>query len=305
MSVGQVIDQQPLAGEKASPPELSVLWQRIVSVAKTQQGMMLIGAFILVTLALWPIIVVTPNLWFSSTSYYQHGPLIPFAILYLFALRLPEWRKYPVKPSILPVFLLPIPLYLTYAMARDLFNVGFGTFYLVSLFLLAWSMLGGKWALRMTPYLAFFSLAIPMWTRLIESTTSPWQILSTKIAFKFLQMMGQWPSLESPTVINLPHWTLNIEVACSGMKMTLAMVAMAVFVMLAARLKWWGNLIIALVAIPWAIFMNGVRIGIIGFVGNIWGEANGMLMHDYGSYVVMGFAFWVMYILAKWLGWKI
>lgn len=303
MSVGTTIEEGAQVHEH--PPENNVLLDRIRQVATSQNGIMLIAGFIALTLAAFPFSREIGSSWISTTSYYQHGPLIPLAILYIFALRYPEWKDKPVKPTWVPLLFLPITLYLIYGIANQRFLFGVGVAYLFSLFLMAWAYLGGRWAIRMIPYIGFYAMGLPMWTRLIDTTTSSLQIISTKIAYQFLELTGMHPYLESPTVINLPRWTLNIEVACSGMKMTLAMMAMAVFVMLAARLKWWGNLIILAVAMPLAVFMNGIRIGIIGIVGNEMGEENGMLMHDYGSYFVMGFAFYLMYILAKKLGWKI
>lgn len=302
MSVGQTLEPSVAAAETPAGNELL---QRLKSVAMTQKGQMLIAGFVLLTVAAWPFSSKIIESWFAAESYYQHGPLIPLAILYIFALRLPEWRKEGVRPTWIPLVFLPIPLYLIFGVAKQEFYLGVGVFYLTALFLMAWSFLGGRWAVKMIPYLGFFALCLPMWTRIIETTTSPLQIYSTKIAYYFLKVVGMWPSLESPTLIILPRWQLNVEVACSGMKMTLAMLAMAVFIMLAARLSWWKNLIVLTVAMPLAVFMNGIRIGIIGVVGNEYGEDNGMLMHDYGSYAVMGFAFYLMYVLAKKLGWKI
>ena len=302
MSVGSTIEQ---GSQAQSPPDNNVLLQRIKDVARSEKGIMLIVGFLMLSLAAFPFTREIVSSWLSSSSYYQHGPLIPLAILYIFALRYPEWKDKPLKPTWVPLLMMPLPLYLIYGIANQRFLFGVGVAYLFSLFLMAWAFMGGRWAFRMIPYIAFYAMGLPMWTRVIDTTTSSLQIYSTKIAYKFLDVVGMQPYLNTPTEIQLPSWVLSVEVACSGMKMTLAMLAMAVFVMLAARLKWWGNLIILAVAMPLAVFMNGIRIGIIGVVGEMWGEENGMLMHDYGSYAVMGVAFYLMYLLAKWLGWKI
>lgn len=286
-------------------PEFRVLLDRIVALAKTETGIYLIAGFVLLLIAGWPFTMGIPTAWFESDSYYQHGPLIPLAILYVFALRYPEWKQLGYKASWVPLVLLPLPLYIIWGSARQVFPTGTGLAYMVALALMAWAFLGFKWLVRLIPFLALYSTAIPMWGRLLDEKTSNLQILSTKISYYFLKLVGQDPYLESPTVINLPHFDLNIAEACSGMKMTLAMISMALFILVAAKLKWWGNLIILALAMPLAIIMNGIRIGIIGVTGNNMGSEAGMMMHDYGSYVIMGFAFYLMYMVAKWLGWKI
>ncbi len=303
MSVSSAIENPKEADNET--PELRVLIDRIVSLAKTETGIFLIAGFVLIVLAGWPFTMGIPAAWFETDSYYQHGPLIPLAILYIFAIRYPEWKELGYKSSWIPLLLLPLPLYVIWGSARQIFPTGTGLAFMVALGIMAWAFLGFKWVWRLVPFLALFSTAVPMWGRLLDEKTSSLQIFSTKISYLFLNLVGQDPFLESPTVINLPHFDLNIAEACSGMKMTLAMISMALFIFVAAKLKWWGNMIILVIAMPLAIVMNGIRIGIIGVTGNNFGSEMGMLMHDYGSYVIMGFAFYLMYLVAKWLGWKV
>lgn len=304
MSIEQALEA-PVVKQKAEGIDFAEIKSRLLSYWNTQTGKASIIGFILMTLAAWPITSKTPNAWFDADSYYQHGALIPLALLYIFALNQPNWLKDKAKPTMLPLALLAVILYLMYGTTRQVFLMGTGILYIGGLFTLAWTFAGFKWAARLIPYLFFLSLGLPMWTRIIELTTSPWQILSTKIAEKFLLFTGQNPFRESPTVLMLDNFNLNIEVACAGMKLTLTMISMAVFIFLVAKLSWWKNLIILALAIPLAIIMNGLRIGIIGLIGNNMGHEAGMWMHDYGSYGIVALAVWMMYKIAVLFGWKV
>jgi exosortase/archaeosortase family protein len=140
---------------------------------------------------------------------------------------------------------------------------------------------------------------------LIDDNTSNAQILSTKGAYYLLDIAGFQPHMQQSFLIFLDNYQLNVGVACSGMKLTLALIATVIFILLVAKLKWWANLILVAVAIPLALAINSLRIALIGILGETIGPDAGTWMHDYGSYGTLLLAFWLLYILAKKLGWKV
>jgi exosortase/archaeosortase family protein len=95
-----------------------------------------------------------------------------------------------------------------------------------------------------------------------------------------------------------------VDVPCSGLKLLLALTAFTIFFVLIARLKWWANLL-ALGMIPvLAILINGLRIALIGVVGDTWGQDAGMTFHDYSGYITLIICFMILFKIFRWMGWK-
>lgn len=59
---------------------------------------------------------------------------------------------------------------------------------------------------------------------------------------------------------------LNVAEQCSGMRMVVAFVALGTAVALIACRKWWRRIVVVLSAIPVAIFLNVVRVAVLGIV---------------------------------------
>jgi len=265
---------------------------------------LLLAAILVATF--WTGFVRWVDAWFMPDSYYQHGPLIfPAAgyIAYLFYERFKD--RLAIKPTYIPLALLVPVLYLNIAAARSEMATLSGILLMMSLFIVAWTLAGFKWAVVYTPAILFTAFGMSAWNAAIDQGTLPLQIYSTDGAFILLEGFGFRPFRETPTLINLSHFPLNIEAACSGMKLTLAMIATIVFMVLTGRMKWWANLVLVALALPLSIAINALRIALIGVFGNEMGHDAGMWMHDYGSYGTLALSFYVTYKIAVALGWKI
>jgi exosortase len=141
----------------------------------------------------------------------------------------------------------------------------------------------------------------------ITNYTNPLQIYSTRVAYYFLKVFGfdlLYNYEGEPTIIYMSNFTLNVEVPCSGLKLLLALTAFTAFFILIARLRWWANVIMAAIVLPLALFVNGIRIGLIGVVGETVNEDAGMSFHDYSGYITLVLCFFVLFKFARWLGWK-
>lgn len=275
-------------------------WLKLPAV---QAGILMTG---LILWLYWPFFMPVGELWFNLDGYYQHGPLVPIGAAYIVYAWWPRLTKNPVKSTWWPMPLLVGVLYVSFvAQSSGLFNVAIGMLAIVATILVLWILLGFKWMFNLLPVVGFVSLALPFWSRMIDDKTVDLQILSTKGSFAALQLFGYRPFMEGETIIHLPRFTLNIAAACSGMKLMLAMVTACIFIAMAAKLSWWKNLIILGMSVPLAVAINSLRIGAIGVVGNEMGEANGMWFHDYGSYLFLALAFYIVYKTSQLLGWKI
>lgn len=250
--------------------------------------------------------IMTFGFWTNMDGYYQHGPLVPFGVAYILYANRDRIQKHPVKPTWLPLPLLIAILVLGVVAAWTyFFMLVQSALFLAALGTLAWMFYGFRRALAMSPAILFASVGLPMWNRLIDDHTNQLQIWSTDGAYAILKVIGLNPFRENPTTIHLDNFLLQIAAACSGMKLTLALFASTLFILLIARLKWWGNLTLIALALPLAVVINSVRIAIIGVFGDQVSSEAGYLFHDYGSYLTLILAFWLLYFVSKKLGWKV
>jgi len=250
--------------------------------------------------------MMTFKLWADHDSYYQHGPLVPLAMGYILFVNREKIEKHAIKPVwwLLPIFLALCVFDVIASWAH--FYVNLHTIIFFTAFMtLACMFYGFKRFFAMAPGLGYIVMGLPVWNRLIDDNTNQLQIWSTSGAFELLKISGFNPIRLAPTEIQLDQMPLSVAAACSGMKLTLAMIACIVFIMLIARLKWWGNLIMIAIAFPLALAINSLRIALIGVFGETMGKDAGFWFHDWGSYGTLILAFWIVYVLAKKLGWQI
>jgi len=265
--------------------------------------------FLLVALlfaVFWQLMSFTFRFWIDMDSYYQHGPLVPLAMGYILYAHRERINKHEVKPTLWPLPLFIAFLVLGVISAWAFLFIPVQCFFLVgAMCTLAWMIYGFRRALAMSPALLFSLVGLPFWNRIIDDNTNQLQIWSTGGAFKILEIAGMHPFRQSATSIQLGNFPLEVAAACSGMKLTLALLSSVIFIMLIARLKWWGNLVLIGMALPLAVAINSLRIAIIGVFGDMVSSEAGYMFHDYGSYLTLILAFWILYATAKKLGWKV
>jgi exosortase len=176
--------------------------------------------------------------------------------------------------------------------------------FLFCLLLLTFILAGFGWVKALFAPIMYLGFALPLFTMAIDTYTNPLQLLSTKVAYTLLQVFGANPYLDDAQTIALDNFVLNVAVPCSGLKLMLALGAFTTFFMLVANLRWWGNLVLIAQWVPLALFINGLRIAMIGIVGNSYGEEAGMQFHDYSGYITLVVCFIILFRIARGLGWK-
>lgn len=301
-TTGQRIGQIEQAGAAESPQILAWIKEQL-SKRDVQVGLAALAALLLLFMDLT---IRTARDWFNPDSYYQHGPLVPLAMLYIYHVRRDKIERHALKPG---WWALPILIFLVMFQVFAVFSsffVGAQAYVFVATLVVTTVVLYGlprAWA--MAPATLFVMAGLPMWSRLIDDSTNRLQIWSTDGAYVMLKAVGMNPIRLDPTVIHLDNFELLIAAACSGMKLTLAMIATVVFIILVARLKWWANLVLLALSLPLAVAINSLRITLIGIFGDKISSEAGFLFHDYGSYLTLALAFYILYVVAKKLGWKV
>ena len=260
-----------------------------------------------VALMFWRLWGGLPSLWLGPDGYYTHGFIVPLVAGYIAYKRWPLIKDIPIKafwPALIPLAML---FYVQRIASMNNIDGLMSLALMATLLLVVWTVAGGRWMFALAPSILYLSFALPLWTAIINNYTNPLQVYSTQIAYYFLRLFNFYmlysPATE-PTIIYMGNMTLNVEVPCSGLKLALALTAFTVFFILIARLRWWANLVMLSVIIPLAVLINGLRIGLVGLVGETVNPEAGMQFHEWNGYVTLLLCFFLLFKLARLLGWR-
>lgn len=254
-------------------------------------------------LTFWSLMKGSFLLW-KSNDYYSHGFIVPLLIAWQIKVRKSLWDNVEFKKGMAAWFLLVPLLGLHYlAVTGDFWAIQSVLFVAISL-TCCWLIFGFKKALAISLPIAFAAFALPLWGSLIDGYTNPLQILSTSVAETILRLTGFNPMKLSSTEIQLNSFTLNVAVPCSGLKLMVAVTCLTChFVLIARAGAVFNGLMLALI-IPLCLLMNGLRIALIGMVGEWNGRDAAMQFHDYSGMIMLVICFWVLFKFAKIFGWN-
>jgi exosortase len=171
-----------------------------------------------------------------------------------------------------------------------------------TLFVLGWDYLKILWL--PIGYLVF---AIPPPNTLYAALTIPMQQIAAEVGVWFMPLFGS-EAHRMGTIIQVMKSgggepvTLEVEQACSGMRMLVAFLALAVALAYSTPRPVWQKVFLAVSAVPIAIFCNALRVTLTGImvakVNPHWGEGNahayfGLLMLIPAMFMQLALA-WVL-----------
>jgi exosortase len=259
---------------------------------------------ITVLFVFWQFIQGLPSLWFSPDSAYSHGILVPILAGYIIVHRWEKLKAFGTQRSLLGAILLIPILYVAFVANRTSMQVVLSLMLVSCIGLCIWTLNGLKFALACLPAVLYLLFALPVWTLIIDKFTQPMQVISTQMSEQILKVLGYEIYKADSTTLLLSNFEMNVGAPCSGLKLIISLMALMVFFVLIADLKWWANMFLALFIIPLAVITNGVRIAMIGIVGNSLGADAGHQFHDYSGYISLVICFFVLQKVCRALGWK-
>jgi exosortase len=256
-----------------------------------------------ITAVFWPLLSSLYGLWTGKDGYYTHGFLVPLITGYLIYRAWPTLKDTPIKPQVWAIFLIIPILWVAYAARlaemKFVLSIGFiSTLLLGILFVFGW-----KWLAKLTLPVMYLIFALPLWSGIVNGYTNPLQTLSTKVAYNLLKLFGD-PYLANSTDILMGNFWLNVGVPCSGLKLVIAITAFTCFFVMIGGLNIKGILAMFIAIVPLCLFINGLRIALIGIVGAQYGDQAGMTFHDYSGYLTLIVCFFILFKFARLLGWK-
>ncbi|MBL8047712.1 MAG: exosortase/archaeosortase family protein [Chthonomonas sp.] len=252
----------------------------------------------------WQLIYNLPQLWTKEEGYYSHGMIVPLISAYIVAKNWDRLKTIPVKPFWFAT--IPLVFCLLGGFAAGVTDVRevLSFMFVGALFFAVWTVAGGRWAFALLPAVLFLLFMLPVWDNIIDRSTQPLQVLSTDVSYYMLKLIGFNPLRHGQTFIYLDQFTLNVGAPCSGLKLIISVSAFTFFFIMIGRLAWWKNIFFFLLIFLICPVMNGLRIAMIGVVGNLWGSKAGNAFHDYSGYLMLLICFFLLFKIARFLGWK-
>ncbi len=232
---------------------------------------------------------------------FSHGPVIPVLSFYMF---LREMKAVP--PPAHPVAdrwpgVGVILFALALAAVGNLVRIDHLVFYalivwVAGLVLVSFGFRRG-WVFWPAVLHLVFMLPLPQFLYWKVNTTL--QLVSSEIGVKLVALAGVPVYLEG-NVIDLGVTMLQVAEACSGLRYLFPIMSFTYVFAVLYRGPLWQKLVLLLLAVPVAVMMNAVRIGIIGILVDRWGvaQAEGFL-HVFEGWVVFLSCLAILFAMAK------
>ncbi len=254
------------------PSRLSTARSAGVGLSNAALIQVAVVAVLAVLAYLGPIRGLLISRWMTDGNW-SHGPLIPVFCLYFLWLRREALLCVRAKPSYFGAVVLVGSL-AVYFLSAWWFRMGYpqgvsmiGAIFGVTL------LLGGWPVIRLTWFpILFLLLAVPLPQTLYVSLTLPLRSLAAWVAASAMPLFVNGLHTEAQAVVidyvvpgSAPD-TLNVEEACSGMRLTMAFVTLGIIMAYLGDRPLWQRVVMVLMCIPIAVFCNAVRVTITGLL---------------------------------------
>lgn len=264
---------------------------------------LLLAGAIFITLQ-WPIIKNWWGIWNENESYYSHGVLVPFIAAFMLWTKRGQLARTDIRPSWLGLLLLLlfVPIY-AIGLLMEL-RVVYGVAFFVCIFGIMLAMLGSRMTRIAFIPTAFLSTMMPVASWVLDAATARFQLVSATVATKFLQLTSGHDVSQYGNTIYSPSLpgaqTLLVGSPCSGLRLLISLITFSWFFIYVIKGAWWKKAILMGLSFPLSIFINSLRITMIGYVGFWTGSSAAMhTFHDYSGYIGLVICFVILFGVAK------
>jgi exosortase len=254
-------------------------------------GASLLGSFLW---SYWPTLKEIVAAWEKHADY-SHGYLVAPIALFFAWTRRTTLPSHDVRPHWIGLIILGVVLVgryiagLYYMEAVDGWTIPLWMMGAVCLFfglrVLWWSL----------PSIVFLWFMVPLPYGAERLLSLPLQTIATKISTAALRMLNL-PAIAEGHTIRISEQVLEVERACSGLRIMVGTIALAFAFMLFSRWAWWQKGLALMAAVPIAILANTVRIIGTGFLMvHVSGDAANRFTHDVAGWIMIPLAalmFW-------------
>jgi exosortase D (VPLPA-CTERM-specific) len=217
---------------------------------------------------------------------YSHGFLIPFIAAWLLWTRRDALRSSVGKPSWVGLGLI--------LFAAVMHVVGkLSAIFLLSQLGFIIALIGvvlgfGGYSLLKVTFvpIIFLIFAIPLPYLIDAALSLRLELISSELGVFFIRIF-QIPVFLEGNVIDLGVYKLQVVEACSGLRYLYPLLSLGFLAAYLFHAPFWQRAFVFLSTIPITIFMNSLRIGIVGILVNYWGpqDADGLL-HMFEGWII-------------------
>jgi exosortase D (VPLPA-CTERM-specific) len=230
---------------------------------------------------------------------FSHGPVIPVLSFYLF---LHELKRVPPAPAAdrWPGVAF-IALALALAVVGNLARIDDIVFYALIVWVWGLVLTGFGWrrGRGFWPSVLHLIFMLPLPQVLYWQASTALQGISSEIGVGIIRLAGI-PVFLDGNVIDLGVMQLMVAEACSGLRYLFPIMSFTYVFAVLYRGPLWLKLVLLLTAVPLAILMNAVRIGIIGLLVDRFGpaQAEGFL-HAFEGWAVFLGCIGILLVMAR------
>ena len=209
--------------------------------------------------------------WIDDGNW-SHGWLIPLFSLYFLSTRREELARCRIRPAFSGAVILAAGL----AMYAYAVQKGFGYPQALSLIVSIFgvtALLAGTQVMRIAWFpILFLTFAVPLPRTYYVELTRPLRELASTVAASLLPILVPGLHTQAQAVVIdyiAPGGTtgqLNVEEACSGMRLMMAFVTLGVAMAYLNERPWWHRVVLLISCIPIAVLCNAVRVTTTGLL---------------------------------------
>lgn len=261
------------------------------------QGWPMVIGLTAVTFPTWKYI--TTQSW--STEQGSHAPLVLASGLWLLNHLRGEARHLQQRPSgawafaAIASMAVAMVLFRTAAVIELEVYALYGLFVAVLYSFIGWRALRALWFPLL--YLVF---AVPLPDSLVAAVTNPLKLWISESAVDLLFAAG-YPIASSGVTIQIGQYQLLVAAACAGLNSLITLTALTLFyVYVSHRAEWCYMLVLAVAAVPIAIFSNLVRVLILIMLTYYAGDAAAQgFLHNFAGMTTFAVSLVSIYLIDK------
>ncbi|HRZ40641.1 MAG TPA: exosortase/archaeosortase family protein, partial [Candidatus Omnitrophota bacterium] len=294
-------------------------------------------SFFLVLLAYVPTFDWMRIRWFSASSYYSHGVLVPFVVAYLI------WQKWPEiletlrhcdtktlkdtetprhsdtmtlknkgaeAPDVasvtvsqcpsalgLPLIVIGLLAHIFSSVMRVGFISGFSMWVVLAGLIL--HFYGMKMFKTVLFPLVFLLFMIPLPELIVVNVSFRMKMFAAGIAEKVINAMGIL-AIREGSVIRMPNAFVVVDDVCSGLRSLISLTALGSIFAYWFKGPMWKRWLVFAMTAPIAVATNVCRVVLLSFVAEVWGhEAASGFVHDLSGFSVFALAFLMLLAFGK------
>ncbi len=263
------------------PSRLSSFWQTVKPFG--WQGLLLVAVLGLLYASVVRLLVWQ---WYNDADY-SHGFLVPLLSAYLIWQRRDKLRAIPRRPSPwgMVIVLCSLGLLLLGSLGAELSLARISMLGTICGLIVYFA--GGAVLRAMAFPMAFLLFAIPIPVVVYNEIVFPLQFIASRFATKVLEILNLFPVMREGNVLVLPHMTLEVVEACSGIRSLMSLLALAAGYGYLVERSTAVRIFLIIAMVPLAIISNGTRVMITAIMATYLGrQAAEGFMHEFSGWVI-------------------